>query len=153
MEQTDTGDVLLFRSNNQIATWFTRTICQSDFDHVGIVLRFGNRADDIWIMESVGDGGVRLHRRGEFPEHPLLVRPGHPEQQEPETPRYICLLYSLGVLVSTKTDLQAMKAITPEEAQQQAEKMGLDFFEVSAARNVDVELPFKCLAEKLVANY
>ncbi len=55
--------------------------------------------------------------------------------------------------MSTKNDLHAMKAISSEEAMQQAEKMGLDYFEVSAARNLDVEAPFKSLAEKLVANY
>ena len=38
----DTGDVLLFRSNNMIAPWLTRTLTSSNFDHVGLIIRFGN---------------------------------------------------------------------------------------------------------------
>ena len=57
----DTGDVLLFRSNNLLGTWLTRTLTQSHFDHVGIVLRFGEGFEDLYILEAVGEDGVRLN--------------------------------------------------------------------------------------------
>merc|ERR1712146_853806 len=53
-------DILLFRSNNQLGTWITRTLSRSHFDHVGIVLRFGNEVQDLYVLESVGEDGVRL---------------------------------------------------------------------------------------------
>lgn len=56
----DTGDILLFRSNNLLGTWLTRTLTKSHFDHVGILLRFGENIEDLYILESVGDEGVRM---------------------------------------------------------------------------------------------
>ena len=56
----DTGDILLFRSNNPLGTWLTRTLTKSHFDHVGIILRFGENIDDLYVLESVGDEGVRM---------------------------------------------------------------------------------------------
>lgn len=52
--------MILFRSNNQFGTWITRTVSRSHFDHVGIALRFGNEVQDLYILESVGEDGVRL---------------------------------------------------------------------------------------------
>lgn len=60
LEAIDTGDVLLFRSNDMIAPWLTRTITQSNFDHVGLILRFGDTVSDVYILEAVGDSGVRM---------------------------------------------------------------------------------------------
>ena len=60
VDNIDTGDIILFRSNNQLGTWITRTVTNSSFDHVGIIFRFGTEADDIYIMEAVGVEGVRV---------------------------------------------------------------------------------------------
>ena len=60
LEIIDTGDILLFRSNNLIGTWITRTFTKSEFDHVGLILRFGNTVEDVFILDSVGEQGVRV---------------------------------------------------------------------------------------------
>jgi hypothetical protein len=60
LEQVDSGDILLFRSNNQIGTWITRTFTKSHFDHVALILRFGNNVEDLYLLEAVGDSGVRM---------------------------------------------------------------------------------------------
>lgn len=62
MRGTDTGDVLLFRSNNSrvLGSWLTRAFTNSHFDHVAIILRFGNYINDLYVLEAVGEYGVRL---------------------------------------------------------------------------------------------
>ena len=60
LENIDTGDILLFRSNDMLAPWLTRTFTQSNFDHVGLILRFGDTVSDVYILEAVGDSGVRM---------------------------------------------------------------------------------------------
>ena len=60
LDIVDTGDILLFRSNNLIGTWITRTFTKAEFDHVGLILRFGNTVEDIYIMDAVGEQGVRV---------------------------------------------------------------------------------------------
>ena len=42
-----------------IGSWLQRTVLDSHFDHVGILLRFGNTINDLYVFESVGDG-VRM---------------------------------------------------------------------------------------------
>ena len=57
--QVDTGDLVLFRSRDMIASWLQRTFLDSHFDHVAVMLRFGPTINDLYIFESVGDG-VRM---------------------------------------------------------------------------------------------
>ena len=58
----DTGDILLFRCNNQrlLGSWFIRSFTNSHFDHVAIILRFGDQIKDLYVFEAVGDRGVRI---------------------------------------------------------------------------------------------
>ena len=60
--QVDTGDVLLFRcnSNRIVGPWLTRAYTNSHFDHVAIILRFGDQLKDLFCLEAVSDRGVRL---------------------------------------------------------------------------------------------
>ena len=62
MQQVDTGDILLFRSQSQslFGSSFTRKVTNSHFDHVCIILRFGEQVKDLYIQEAVGGKGVRL---------------------------------------------------------------------------------------------
>lgn len=54
----DTGDILLYRSNCTVS-WAQRSLLSSQFDHIGVILRFGRRPTDVYILEAV-DGGVRM---------------------------------------------------------------------------------------------
>ena len=58
----DTGDILLFRCNNNriFGSWITRAFTNSHFDHIAIILRFGETVKDLYILEAVGDRGVRI---------------------------------------------------------------------------------------------
>ena len=38
----------------------TRTFTKSHFDHVAIILRFGDYIKDLYILEAVSDKGVRM---------------------------------------------------------------------------------------------
>ena len=62
MLNVDTGDILLFRCNNSriFGSWITRAFTNSHFDHVAIILRFGETIKDLYILEAVGDRGVRM---------------------------------------------------------------------------------------------
>lgn len=62
LSQVDTGDILLFRCNNNriFGSWITRAFTASHFDHIAICLRFGDTVRDLYILEAVGDRGVRM---------------------------------------------------------------------------------------------
>lgn len=62
LKKADTGDILLFRSrsNRILGQWIVRGLSGSEFDHVGLVMRFGDRLKDMFIFEAVGQKGVRL---------------------------------------------------------------------------------------------
>jgi len=62
LKQVDTGDLLLFRTNNNriVGSWITRAYTKSHFDHVGMILRFGDSLNQLFIFEAVGDTGVRI---------------------------------------------------------------------------------------------
>ena len=64
MSKADTGDILLFRSKGDGFAFFgasiTRAVTQSHFDHVAIILRYGDSVKDLYIMEAVGNKGVRM---------------------------------------------------------------------------------------------
>ena len=38
----------------------TRTLTGSPFDHIAIILRFGDYIKDLYVLEAVGDKGVRI---------------------------------------------------------------------------------------------
>ena len=64
MKMVDTGDILLFRCESNrsglFGPWVTRTVTNSHYDHVAILLRFGELVKDLYILEAVGDRGVRI---------------------------------------------------------------------------------------------
>jgi hypothetical protein len=61
LNNVDTGDILLFRTANyMVGSWITRTFTKSHFDHVAILMRFGSTIDDLYVLEAVGEYGVRL---------------------------------------------------------------------------------------------
>ena len=64
LKYVDTGDIILFRCRGGrqglIGPGVTRAFTNSPFDHVAIVLRFGDYVKDLYILEAVGDKGVRI---------------------------------------------------------------------------------------------
>ena len=63
LKSVDTGDILLFRCESRqglLGAWVTRAVTNSHFDHVAIILRFGEYVKDLYILEAVGDHGVRI---------------------------------------------------------------------------------------------
>lgn len=40
--------------------WVIHAITGSHYDHVGIILRFGDTLKDLYILEAVGKRGVRM---------------------------------------------------------------------------------------------
>ena len=62
MSEVDTGDILLFRCNNQrmFGSWVTRVLTASHFDHIALIMRFGDSINDLYILEAVGEKGVRM---------------------------------------------------------------------------------------------
>ena len=62
LKNVDTGDILLFRTDtkNVLGSWITRTFTNSHFDHVAVLLRFGDSVKDLYLFEAVGERGVRL---------------------------------------------------------------------------------------------
>lgn len=64
LKYVDTGDIILFRcrggSRGYMGPMITRKFTQSPFDHIAIILRFGDYVKDLYILESVGDRGVRM---------------------------------------------------------------------------------------------
>ena len=62
LSQVDTGDILLIRTNSNrfIGPWLTRAYTASHFDHIQIILRYGDSVRDLYILEAVGDRGVRM---------------------------------------------------------------------------------------------
>lgn len=59
--QADTGDILLFHGSMAL-TKLTRTVTNSYFDHVAMVLKFETEPDEIFLVEAVGGLGVTLNR-------------------------------------------------------------------------------------------
>ena len=53
------------------------------------------------------------------------------------------------MLVGTKTDLEAQRAVMKEEGQALAEAHGIAFFEVSAKTQTGVNAPFEYLAKRV----
>ena len=64
LKYVDTGDIILFTcrgsSFNFLGPHLTRTVTNSPFDHIAIILRFGDQVKDLYILEAVGDKGVRI---------------------------------------------------------------------------------------------
>lgn len=55
-----------------------------------------------------------------------------------------------GVLVGTKCEYKNAKEIATEDGEDISKKLGLQFFEVSAAYNTNVDKPFVSLVNKVV---
>ncbi|EGR28373.1 ras oncogene family 4 protein, putative [Ichthyophthirius multifiliis] len=55
-----------------------------------------------------------------------------------------------GILVSTKNDMRGAITIEIGQGKDLAQKLGLQYFEVSAARNIDIDQPFYLLAKKMI---
>ena len=49
------GDILLFKGNRPM-TMLTRTVTWCEFDHVAMILKFESDPDEVYILESAGDG-------------------------------------------------------------------------------------------------
>jgi phosphoserine phosphatase len=41
-------------------SWVTRVLTASHFDHIALVMRFGDSINDLYILEAVGEKGVRM---------------------------------------------------------------------------------------------
>lgn len=61
MNTADTGDILLFRGS-QTGSKITRTVTNSHFDHVAMVLKFESVPDEVFLVEATGTQGVSLNR-------------------------------------------------------------------------------------------
>merc|ERR1711865_1059034 len=53
LEECDTGDVILFNNPNAI-TCVTKCFTRSKWDHVGMVLKYTEKASDVILVESAG---------------------------------------------------------------------------------------------------
>ena len=55
---------MLFRCDSSrggvFGPWLTRAVTSSHFDHVALIMRFGDTMKDLYILEAVGERGVRL---------------------------------------------------------------------------------------------
>lgn len=66
--QADTGDILLFRSNQAVSK-ITRGFTSSHFDHVAMLLKFETDPDEVYLVEATGNQGVALSRWAFLREH------------------------------------------------------------------------------------
>jgi hypothetical protein len=61
IEMADTFDILLFKCNTSGGK-IIRSYTKSEFDHAGMVLKFGSEPDEIFFIEATGNQGVSLKR-------------------------------------------------------------------------------------------
>ena len=57
----DTFDIVLFACKS-IGGSVIRSYLKSDFDHVGMILKFDAEPDEVYILESTSNSGVHLKR-------------------------------------------------------------------------------------------
>ena len=57
----DTFDIILFKTNNSGGK-LIRTYSGSEFDHAGMILKFGSEPDDVFFIEATSNKGVSLKR-------------------------------------------------------------------------------------------
>lgn len=69
-----TGDLLLFRSKHLLSK-VQRKLTNSEYDHVGIVIRMNGDPSEVFFLEAVSSG-VRLNRWSQVRE--LLAHPRNP---------------------------------------------------------------------------
>lgn len=55
--EADTGDLLLFKGNN-LACSAIRSLTNTDYDHVAMVLKYSDTPDQIYILEANSNRGV-----------------------------------------------------------------------------------------------
>lgn len=59
LAETNTFDIILFNNKNA-GSQLIQAYSMSDFDHVGMVVRFAADPDEIYILEATNATGVRL---------------------------------------------------------------------------------------------
>lgn len=62
MKKADTGDILLFRSKQLLGPRITRTITNSNFDHVAMILKFEQEGKEVFVLDSTSGQGVAIQR-------------------------------------------------------------------------------------------
>lgn len=65
LDKVETGDLLLFKSVH-FAAKLQRTVTYSKYDHVGLTVR---AFDDVYLYDSVYNGGVQLTHWNDFKKH------------------------------------------------------------------------------------
>ena len=68
IEQADTGDILLFNCNHMGAK-LTRTITNSQYDHIAMILKFDSMQDEVYIVEATGTFGVAMNKWSKIRKH------------------------------------------------------------------------------------
>lgn len=66
--EADTGDLLLFRSNQAVAK-IARGYTKSHFDHVAMLLKFEADPGEVYLLEATGNCGVALNKWCYIREH------------------------------------------------------------------------------------
>ena len=61
MSTADTFDILLFQCNTK-AAGLIRTYSGSEWDHVGMCIKFDSEPDEMFILEATGNLGVHFKR-------------------------------------------------------------------------------------------
>ena len=64
----DTGDILLFRGG-RAACSITRTVTNSHFDHVAMILRLDCDPDEVYYVESTCTYGVQIAAWSQLRDH------------------------------------------------------------------------------------
>ena len=68
MDLADTFDVVLFRCNTGGAK-IIRNYTSSDYDHIGMVLKFDCEPNEIFLLECTSNLGVHLKKFSNIKEH------------------------------------------------------------------------------------
>ena len=58
-----------------------------------------------------------------------------------------------GVVIANKMDMEHRIAVNPQDGAQFAQSLGFEFFEVSAAKNQNIEETFKAVAQMYYGKY
>ena len=72
LKQADTGDLLLFTSNNAMSS-FTRAFTWSNYDHVAMFIKFEVNNNELYYIDCTSPDGVRLNSWSGIRKH---VGPG-----------------------------------------------------------------------------
>ena len=61
LESADTGDILLFKGSKAVQKTI-RTLTNSRFDHVAMILKFDGEPNEVYFVEATGNMGVALNK-------------------------------------------------------------------------------------------